>query len=67
MVRKVGLLLMALIIALSVSACDSGSKKNAFNTDSVKKFVENSKKKGTMPNDKVRKALKSIFPKMKLN
>ena len=65
MFKKSLLLLVAFSVALMFSSCDSG-KKN-FSTDNIKKFVEKSKKNGTMSYDRTKKAYKGVFPKIKMD
>ena len=66
MTRKLIAFVLALVIAFTLASCGSSSKKNTFNTDALKKFVENSKKNGKMSYDKTKKAYKGIFPKIKM-
>lgn len=65
MYRKSLLLLVILSAALMFSSCDSG--KDNFSTENFKKFVEKSKKNGTMSYEKTKKAYKGIFPKIKMD
>jgi len=65
MTKKILLLLLAFMIALSFVSCGSNNKK-AFSTDALKKFVQESKKKGNMDYNKTKKAYKSVFPNMKM-
>ena len=64
--KRLGLLLMALILALSFISCDNGDKKT-LNTDNLRKFVEKQKNSGKMDYDKTKKAYKSVFPNMKMD
>lgn len=63
--KKCLLIAITIITALLLVSC--GDKKSPFSTENVKKYVEKMKKKQTYSDEKTKKALKSIFPKMKLN
>lgn len=66
MLNRIAAFVLALVIALTLSACGSSTAKKAYNTDALKKFVQDSKKNGKMSYDKTKKAYKSVFPKMKM-
>lgn len=65
MLKKSLLVLAALSVALMFSSCDDGKK--SFSTEKFKKFVEKSKKNGTMSYERTKKAYKSIFPNIKMD
>ena len=66
MPRKLIAFVLALIVALTFSSCGSSKKKTTYNTDALKKFVEDSKKNGKMSYEKTKKAYKGVFPKIKM-
>ena len=65
MKKKHLLIVVVIITALILVSC--GDKKSPFSTNNVKKYVEKMKEKQTYSDEKTKKALKGIFPKMKLN
>lgn len=65
MTKKYLLIIVAIITALIFVSC--GNKKSPYSTENIKKYVEKMKKNQTYSDEKTKKALKSIFPKMKLN
>ncbi len=66
MARKLITIALTLIIAFTLASCDNSSKKTTYNTDALKKFVQDSKRNGKMSYDKTKKAYKGIFPKIKM-
>ncbi len=67
MSRKYLLVVIAVIaIIITAVAFAAFNNKSEFSTDNVKKYVEKMKQKETYPDEKTKKAMKSIFPKMKL-
>lgn len=65
MQRRYLLIVVLAITALILISCGNG--KSSYSTDNFKKYVEKMKKKQTYPDEKTKKALKSIFPNMKLD
>lgn len=65
MVNKYLLIVAAIIMTLILVSCND--KKSSFSTENLKKYVEKMKEKQTYSDEKTKKALKSIFPKMKLD
>ena len=64
MQKRYLLAMAAVIMALALASCGNG--KSHFSTENLKKYVEKMKEKQTYSDEKTKKALKSIFPKIKL-
>ncbi len=68
MLRKILLILFAasVIFAIVLLSIDN-RENNSFSTENMKKFSDGVKRDSTMSDSDIKKALKSIFPNMKLD
>lgn len=63
MYRKLLVIAVALIAALSISACGNNGGASHFKTDSLKEYVQKSKKNSKWTPEKRKKAMGEIFSK----